>query len=274
MAIIMALAGSTLAAAIPPPGTPLPGPLAALQREAAAQQRPFVVYVHLPQVKACRKMDRSWKDATLAQYVAGHYLVREINGLEADPEFLQTYQVQRFPTVIIFSPEGKLMGRTEGYVEPVTLTQILRKHVLRLHRRQPLQGLPPLAIDLSPAPLRSHLNPVPVLAAQTPPAAPLRLRRPVPGLEAYALPLETGHQLGVQVGEHADVQSLTRQVRRLEKIWRGPLWVFAEEGEAAPTYKIMVGQYEDPAQAARFAQGLEDLAGLPAKVMPLPAGVP
>ncbi|MDP5170818.1 MAG: hypothetical protein NWR72_11280, partial [Bacteroidia bacterium] len=43
-----------------------------------------------------------------------------------------------YPTLLIFSPEGNLLGKSEGYLAPNTLTAILNKHLCMLDYRQDL----------------------------------------------------------------------------------------------------------------------------------------
>ncbi|RMG73285.1 MAG: hypothetical protein D6722_04005 [Bacteroidetes bacterium] len=268
MAMFMGLTCSFFTLAATPPGSLTPETFSSLQQEAAQQQRPFAVYVQIPQAKACRKMDRSWKDAALSAYLDEHYLVRQVNALE-EQEFIHDYQVQRFPTVLIFSPEGKIMGRTEGYVEPATLERIFRKHVVRLLQRKPLQALPVLTVDLSPL---SAPQPASTPAKERPLAETRPALSPVPGYEAHALPPQSEEAHGVLVGVHRSKQALDRQLKRLNRIWRGPLWVFGEQANEMEVYKVVVGHYADPQQAARFAAGLQETADWPAEVLRLPGG--
>ena len=66
----------------------------------------------------CKKLDKDvFSNATLAGYLNDKFVCVKVNA--EDPKegstVAGTYKVNGYPCALVFSPEGKLLGRIEGY---------------------------------------------------------------------------------------------------------------------------------------------------------------
>ncbi|GAB4417121.1 MAG: hypothetical protein OHK0039_27080 [Bacteroidia bacterium] len=247
------------------------GSLGSLQQEALRSNKPFVVYFSSETARECKRMLRStWADKALLAYLDRYYLSSEVDASSQQAVAAQ-YRVMSCPTLIIFSPEGRMMGRVEGYVTAGTLQEILRKHVSRLIRKQPIKPLRGLPQSDAPLLASSDWRPQ---AARVAPSDDRQWQLQVPGMEAYSLaqmqPRGAG-TLGLLVGMHTNLKHLNRQVRQIEHFWRGPIWVYAEEQASETVYHLVLGAYEQEQKAHFFANMLAQVNGVSSTITPLPA---
>ncbi|MDX2285522.1 MAG: thioredoxin family protein [Bacteroidia bacterium] len=223
-----------------------------LQSEALLRQAPMMVYVEAVRTPACRRMDRhTWADPALAGLIAERFVSARFDGHSGalDLAFMKRYLVYTFPTVLIFSPEGKIMGKVEGFVSAETLAGILHKHLARLDARKPQAASAPLAEasrSVQPAPERllvTDLAPASLRMASRGEASP-RIA-PVAGYEAQALSrLEPGSSAyALLAGAWTDRSKLDQEYKRTARFWRGELWVYAEDREGTPVYCLALGRY-------------------------------
>ncbi|MEM7657791.1 MAG: thioredoxin fold domain-containing protein, partial [Bacteroidota bacterium] len=104
------------------------GSLETLQEQAASSQQPYLVYLYRKGDRDCKRMNKkTWPDPTLKQYLGQHYLVQQQEAMGMQMEWVSKYHLYDWPAILIFHPEGRLMGRIDGYVAPQTLV-VLAPH--------------------------------------------------------------------------------------------------------------------------------------------------
>lgn len=86
----------------------------------------------------------------------------------------------------------------------------------------------------------------------------------VPGLEKYSLN-QYGHSRGNEevpmnyallVGSYTSFPALQAQLERFSRYWQDDVWVYCEEVNKTPVYKLLVGPYIDQESAEVFAQAM------------------
>ncbi|TAE48029.1 MAG: hypothetical protein EAZ89_16125 [Bacteroidetes bacterium] len=265
-----------------------------IQAEARVKQQPYFIYFFTEKDRNCRRMDsRTWTDATLISYAEKNYLAvgYDVLSPRAKTEFLQEYKVFTYPTLIFFSPEGKMMGRTEGYVAPETVKSILEKHQHSLDQRRQAAALvfapkaAPTPVIVPVAAMGTRSMPEPGLSIQDVSDNPAerivsrgaqsaRLHLQVPGYEAYSLTSLTAAAPGsthyaLLVGAFTQHTRVAQEIERLRRSWKGDMWVYCEEIDATLIYKIALGNYETQEQAESFAQAMYKYQKLSVTVLEL-----
>jgi hypothetical protein len=253
------------------------GKIEPFRQKAAEANKPYLIYFYTKKDAGTRRMDKqTWADPELAAFIGSVYLALSCDVLSpsTSPELIQEQRIYTYPTLLIYSPEGRLMGRTEGFVAPSTLLQILQRHQRQVQSRQQAQILA----------LRQALKPTPALAAQvrsrhSPEASSLQIadiaadpsQRVVgrsqapssrhldaPGYEPYSPSRLSSSEpvLGILVAAHAQPSRFAQDFDRIRRFWKGEIWAFCEDIEGALIYKIALGAYETREEAELYAQAI------------------
>lgn len=118
--------------------------LQALQNRAHEANLPYLVYLQESSSRQARKMLKySWVDADVQRILQQDFLAGAYHALDEGGQLalIQEHEVFAFPALLIFSPQGHLLGKTEGYVAPETLAGILNKHVEMLSHQRDMLAL-------------------------------------------------------------------------------------------------------------------------------------
>ncbi len=276
-----------------------------VRSEASQSQVPFLVYLHQPQAHLCKKMARkTWKDTQLGTFISQHFLAAQINPLQGKSglALVQEYAVFSYPAVLFFSPQGKLMGKAEGYLAPATLLTMLKKHHRTLQKQEDIRLW---ALHNQPAPAKAPnllaeaeiprgetealsltllFEPnLPEELPATPPVAmealqsgmrtrgldgdTYQLLLEVPGMEAYSLnqlhlPSDMPLSYGLLIGSYTSFKDLGVELERMKRYWRDEIWVYCEEINQTPIYKLVLGVYPSEEDAETFAHAIYKIQGL------------
>ncbi|MEM6261435.1 MAG: thioredoxin fold domain-containing protein [Bacteroidota bacterium] len=138
------------------------GRFAALKAQALLQQKPFMVNFFTDWCGPCDNMDKyTFADKELGTYAEENYLAFSVNAESAENEgvqLAQRYDVLFFPTILIFSPEGKLMHKLSGYQRASTLLVELKKY--RYGNKEAKAESKPVAAAAKPATIPQPEKPV------------------------------------------------------------------------------------------------------------------
>ncbi len=88
-----------------------------------AENKPLFVMVHANYCSTCRKM---LKEVFPEKEIGNYYNSRFVNLIldidaESTDKFNKDYQIQGTPTFLIFSPNGRLIKKTSGYMSKQSL---------------------------------------------------------------------------------------------------------------------------------------------------------
>ena len=88
-------------------------------------QRPILAYVTSENCGYCRKMERqSWSDADIAKQVMAGFVPLKLDAKQNRRE-VEALHIRAFPTTVLLSPEGKVLGGAAGFLSPEKLTKLL-----------------------------------------------------------------------------------------------------------------------------------------------------
>ncbi|MFK7925299.1 MAG: thioredoxin family protein [Bacteroidia bacterium] len=297
-------------------------PLATVQAEAKAAQKPYLVYVFQDKDRQCRRMARkTWNDVILADYISQNFLTCKMDmmGANADVNWIQEYEVFSSPSILFFTAEGKLLGKANGFLAPETLISMLEKHNNELNQKEEVRlwaihyqenenpegqaayfASNTLSADEGSA--EGHLNDLQLnlaelgdnfpaelpetheIVASNEPAPTMKTRGmestpnvinnnarsnsqiilEVPGLERFSLANysrsrgdeEVPMNYGLLVGSYTSFLDLETQLKRFQRYWQDDVWVYCEEVNKTPVYKLLVGPYIDLESAETFAHAM------------------
>ena len=100
---------------------------AAARKEAAAAAKPLLLDFGTESCLWCKKLDATtFRDRSLVELVAERFIPVKVDG-ERQEALTQSLGVQAFPTIVLLSAEGKVIGRHEGFADVAKMTALLRQ---------------------------------------------------------------------------------------------------------------------------------------------------
>lgn len=102
------------------------------RREAHDKNRPLVIDFSTDNCIYCRKLETiTFRDPAVVQLVGDHFVALHLHvGAGGGPQaasLAQTLGIQGYPTLIFADPNGKVVGRQDGYVEPAEFSQTAQR---------------------------------------------------------------------------------------------------------------------------------------------------
>jgi thioredoxin-related protein len=102
------------------------------QTRALNAEKPQLVYIYANWSLVAKKMnEETLTDARLVNYVTSKYLAIAYDGesvLNEGAELAKRFQVIFFPTILVLTPEGRLLEKLPGYLTADELLKKLRSH--------------------------------------------------------------------------------------------------------------------------------------------------
>ena len=96
-------------------------------REAAEKNRPLVIDFGTENCFWCKKLDATtFRDPKVAKLLNEQFVPVKIDA-NKHPRLTEALNVESFPTLVLATPEGKVVGRHVGYAEVAQLTGLLGK---------------------------------------------------------------------------------------------------------------------------------------------------
>jgi thioredoxin-related protein len=101
-------------------------------REARRKGRPIFVQVGAPGCVWCRKLEKSTlKNPEVCRLLTERFIPVKVDG-SADKHTVQKFGVRSYPTLLMASPEGKVLEKREGYVGTKEFIKRLNKTLDRV----------------------------------------------------------------------------------------------------------------------------------------------
>ncbi len=101
--------------------------VASALRDAKTENRPIMMFVTAKWCKYCHKMENTtFSNAAIAQKVQDRFVALVIDADE-QPDLVEKFNIEGFPSTLFFGPDGKLRGRTDGYLSPPQANRWLDK---------------------------------------------------------------------------------------------------------------------------------------------------
>jgi len=99
----------------------------AARKEAAAAGRPLLLDFGTENCFWCKKLDATtFRVPAVVEQLNGRFVLVKIDA-EKDEWLARAAAVDSFPTLVLLSPDGKILGRHVGYADTAQLTALLAK---------------------------------------------------------------------------------------------------------------------------------------------------
>ncbi|MEL6843002.1 MAG: hypothetical protein AAFP02_07285, partial [Bacteroidota bacterium] len=137
-----------------------------MKAQAFQENKPYMLSFHDDGAPS-RNLERfTYTNANLANYVAGNYLAMQFSIDELSPtaiKLMDRYQVILYPTIMLFSPEGKMLYRFTGFTGDQAFLKMLNAYrhkketdMSQLYKPEAYTIIPSLPIEAKPAPKLSQ----------------------------------------------------------------------------------------------------------------------
>ena len=100
---------------------------AAARREATETGRPLLLDFGTEACFWCKKLDSTtFRDPKIAKLIDERFIAVKIDG-DKHPRLVEALGIESFPTLVLATPDGKVIGRHEGYADVAQMTALLAK---------------------------------------------------------------------------------------------------------------------------------------------------
>ncbi len=218
---------------------------AAARREAKERQRPLVVDFGTSNCFWCKKLDVSTlRDPAIVKRLNEQFIPVKIDA-ERQPGLAQSLGIHSYPTLVFVAPDGRILGRHEGFVEAAHFGQQLSR-VLK-------ESAPFTRAPTSPLPQQPAARPAVtvgqgqlVVRTTAPPALPVLADQASPARELLLLAQQDYRQrLFLTCLEHCTILAST----------------YPESPEAAEARQLALKIKNDPVIAPQLCQHLTEQLG-------------
>ena len=94
------------------------------RREAHDKNLPLVIDFSTQNCSWCRKLEATtFRDAGVVKLLGEHFVALRLDG-EKDAAIAQALGINAYPTLVFADPNGKILGKQDGYVKAAEFTQI------------------------------------------------------------------------------------------------------------------------------------------------------
>jgi thioredoxin-related protein len=126
----------------------------AARREAREKNRPLILDFGTADCLWCKKLDAStFRDPAVVQLLNERFVPLKIDA-DKDAPLAKTLGISSFPTLLFATPEGKILGIHEGFVEAAAFTQKLQRALADSASEKAKKGPPGAAAGPAPPVVR------------------------------------------------------------------------------------------------------------------------
>lgn len=245
-----------------------------LTHQAKTSYTPVVLLVYKGESKAFKKLhQKTWKDENLKKWLSGKFLSWTIDAdapRQGEDKILDKVKTDGQTSIIILHPTGYMMGKVDGFVKADVLKNILGKH---LNRTFIFPARPILTLAHAPEPKFTIGQELSFnLGTTRGEEASWSLNESVEGFEPYALDknllIKGGSEsFGLLLYHDISSKSLKRKIKKVNKFWKGNVWVFQLAKDGANEGNFMaIGPFDSRDQAEVYAKGLHNFQNIPSSL--------
>jgi thioredoxin-related protein len=226
------------------------GTFAALQAEARKQNKPYMVFFYTNWCMPCRKiMQEGFYDKNFIAYAEKNYLVYSVDGesqITEGKKLAAFYNVYFFPMILVFTPQGKVVERMDGYLKPEELIALLKRNVNQ--RGEPTGEY-------------IYPNDDPPMAANMRPTGK--------GLYRVHIEKQPSDGYGLQLGVYENYETIFREIEKLQANYHRNILVHINEMNGKTVYHLILGPFNSQRAALTYGEVLESRYGIKGVVVVL-----
>lgn len=237
------------------------GTFSEMQAKAHAENRPYFVNFYTSWCSPCTRMNETtYGEMDLVEYVERNYLAYTVDAesfSDGGLELADEYQVLFYPTILLFSPEGKLLHKSTGFKNAPGLLALLKEY--RFTGGKSPAGTVPIA---SNKPKSSPAKPkvTPVSPSQGPSGQ---------GLFQISVSPQASSGYGVQIGVFGDYANVLKTAQALQAAFHENVLIHVTELSGKTVFRIILGPFSTRSQAGAYKKRLKEKEGRDGMVVEL-----
>jgi thiol-disulfide isomerase/thioredoxin len=213
------------------------GKFADLQAKAKVENKPYFAYFYTNWCMPCKKMNEMiFTDADFVRYASANYY-----GYVADAEatitegrkIAEKYSVVFFPMIIVFTPEGMVSERIDGFLDAKQMIALLK-------RNAPIRG--------TPTGEYLYKNDDPPRAAFIQPRGK--------GLFKVYMETQKSEGFGVKIGTFFSYEETLEKIKFLQSKFHRNIILHLDEKEGKPIYEVILGPFQSQRSALTYNEVL------------------
>lgn len=204
---------------------------------ARAANKPYFIYFYANWCMPCKKMnDITFRNAEVVKYINDNYMGYSADGesrITEGKNLAEYYDVYFFPMLVIFTPEGKVIEKIDGFLTPELMLAALK-------RNQNKHGEP---TDM-------------VMMYDDPPMAGFIIPSGK-GLYRFFYEKQESEGYGVQVGVFESYESVLAKVENLQESFHRNIILHVDVLENKTVYKVILGTFKTRRSALTYSELLQ-----------------
>lgn len=228
------------------------GKFAEMQEKAKKENKSYFIFFYTNWCMPCKKMmDKVFPDASFSKYAnANHY--GYITDAEADitegKALAKKYKVTFFPMIIVFTPEGAVSERIDGFLDVKQMTALLK-------RNETLHGQPTTAY--------LYKNDDPPRASFTQPKGK--------GLYKIQTEKQKSEGYGVKIGTFSTYEKAQEKINELQEFFHRNIILHLDEKDGKAVFEVILGPFQSQRSALTYNEVLKAKNGYEGIVVDLGA---
>lgn len=226
------------------------GTFSEMQAKAHAENRPYFVNFYTSWCSPCTRMNEiTYGETDLVAYVERNYLAYTVDAesfSDGGLELADEYQVLFYPTILLFSPDGKLLHKSTGFKDAPGLLALLKEY--RFTGGKAPGTTEPIA---SNKPKSSPAKP------KSTPAGPSQ--GPTgQGLFQMSVSPQASSGYGVQIGVFGDYANVLKTAQVLKAAFHENVLIHVTKLNGKTVFRIILGPFTTRSQADAYKKRLRE----------------
>jgi thiol-disulfide isomerase/thioredoxin len=216
------------------------GKFATMQAKAKAENKPYFIYFYANWCMPCKKMNETVFVNGQADFI--NYANANYYGYIADAEatitegkkLAEKYDVVFFPMIVVFTPEGMISERIDGFLDSKQMLALLKRNI-------PIHG--------QPTGEYLYQNDDPPRAAFVSPKGK--------GLYKVIIEKQESEGYGVKMGTFNTYENAVDKMKELQSFFHRNIIFHINEKEGKPIYEVILGPFKSRRSALTYNEVLK-----------------
>jgi thioredoxin-related protein len=208
-----------------------------LRNAAKTANKPYFIYFYANWCMPCKKMnENTFRNQSLVQYTSKKYIGYAVDGeslITEGKNLAVHYDIYFFPMFVIFTPEGKVSEKIDGFISPEDM-------LVALKRNENKHGEP------------NNLTPM----YDDPPQSGFIIPSGR-GLYRFFYEKQESEGYGVQVGIFESYESVLKKVEELQANYHRNIILHVDVLENKTLYRVILGTFKTKRAALTYSELLQ-----------------
>lgn len=214
------------------------GKFADMQEKAKKENKSYFAYFYTNWCMPCKKMNETvFEDENLGKYIATNYYAYIADAeatISNGKKLAEKYDVAFFPMILVFTPEGMISERIDGFLDAKQMLALLKRNVT-------IRGQP----------TGEYLY-----KSDDPPRAAF-VQPKGKGLYKVYLEEQKSEGYGVKMGTYSTYEKSVEKIKELQGYFHRNIIVHLDEKDGKSVYEVILGPFQSRRSAMTYNEVLK-----------------